>query len=151
MYRSRLTEHRATCTIRGWRFAGIALFLSSCTAFSAPHGYFTPQEAYDRAEALAGTTVTVRGKIEIVSSTCTLEGCPPGNPCCNGCYHQLGFRVDAYRSIRLAGGNSGCTGNSCQNTCPFIDPSKTYEVTGLLTMDTGQTVGLDISAWKAIR
>jgi hypothetical protein len=58
--------------------------------------------------------------------------------------------VDANRSLRLAGSNSGCTGNSCQNTCPFIDPSKTYEVTGLLTMDAGQTVGLDMSTGKDI-
>jgi hypothetical protein len=150
MYLTRLVGHRPTSSIRGWRFAGVALFLSSCTIFSAPHGYYMPQEAHDRAEALAGTTVTVRGKIEIVSSTCILEGCPPGNPCCNGCYHQLGFRVDAYHSLRLAGRNSGCTGNSCQNTCPFIDPSKTYEVTGLLRMDAGQTVSLDMSTWKAI-
>jgi hypothetical protein len=150
MYRIRPIGHRATDPIRGWRFAGFALFLSSCTVFSAPHGYYTPQEAYGSAEALAGTTVTVRGKIEIVSSTCTLEGCPPENPCCNGCYHQLGFRVDAYRSLQLAGSNSGCTGNSCQNTCPFIDPSKTYEVTGRLTMDAGQTVSLNMSTWKAI-
>jgi hypothetical protein len=126
------------------------LFLASCSAVPGIRGYCTPQEAYQNAGALNGRMVTVRGKVEIISSACTLEACPPGNPCCNGCYHQLGFRVDGQHVLRLAGEDSGCSGNSCSSRCPLFDPSRTYAVTGVLTDGGANPPSLEMDAWRIV-
>ena len=142
-------RHAAPAPIRSLLAAGV-LFLASCSALYGPHGTYTPAEACRKAADLDGRIVTVHGRIEIVSSVCTLEGCPPGNPCCNGCFHQLGFRVDDHRILSLLGRDAGCSGNSCLDACPFIDPSATYEVAGRFSWDGGSGCSLEMEQWGRI-
>jgi starvation-inducible outer membrane lipoprotein len=63
--------------------ASIALLLPACAAVPVLHGTYTPEELYRYAESLTGQTVTVRGKVEVVSLMCTEIACPAENPCCN--------------------------------------------------------------------
>jgi hypothetical protein len=124
------------------------LFLASCSALPGLGGYYTPQEAYQHASALDGKTITVRGKVEVVSSSCTLEVCPEGTPCCHGCYHQLGFNVDEHHNIHLTGEGSGCLGDSCHTECPSFNSSEIHEVTGTLTTRGGFTLELEMAEWR---
>jgi len=127
----------------------IALAVQSCMA-PAVKGYYTPEETYQNASVLVGRVITVKGKLEIVSSACTQAVCPPENPCCNSCNYQLGFRLDKYRSIYLHGINSGCPGNSCRAECRSIQPGKTYRITGNLRILAGIIYFLDLGQWEPI-
>jgi hypothetical protein len=122
------------------------LLLPACgAAFSRE--YYTPEEAYKNAAALAGREITIQGKIEIVTTACTESVCPPDNPCCNACYYQLGFRLDKSRSIGFSGRYSGCSGNSCQSSCPFLEPGDTYRITGVLHDQEG-IISIEVRNWQ---
>jgi hypothetical protein len=124
------------------------LYLASCSILPGARGYHTPQEALQNASALDGRIITVRGKVEVVSSSCTWEACPPENPYCNACYRQLGFRADENHPMYLTGEGFGCVTGSCQTECPSVDTSHTDEVTGKLAANGVYTVESEIIRWR---
>jgi hypothetical protein len=125
------------------------LLMQSCAA-AALKGYYTPAEALQNASALTGREITVQGKVEVVSISCTTAVCPPDNPCCNQCAYQLGFRLSTYRYIYFSGKYGGCSGNSCNAECQFLEPGKTYRVSGILRAPGTGLYYLEVDRWKPI-
>jgi hypothetical protein len=122
--------------------------LSSCSVAEI-RGYYTPEEAYQNASALAGRRIVIQGKVEIVSSMCTEVACPPDNPCCNECENRLGFHLAQYRSIYISGKDSACAGNSCRMECQGLQPGGIYQVTGVLRDQAG-IISFELQDWKTI-
>ena len=129
---------------------GILLFLQSCTLPSEIRGFYTPEEAFQNADTLAGRTITIRGKIEIVAGICTEEACPPDSPCCNSCYYSLGFKIDAFHSLYFSGEAASCGGDNCHVECAFLEEGGSYEITGRMWKDLGGLYYLELLDWKRI-
>lgn len=122
----------------------VSFGLSSCSLFPISVDV-TPAEVYANAGAWTGRRLTVLGKVEVISTACTLVGCPPDNPCCNRCSSRLGFRIDEWHSLELRGEGIGCGGDSCRQDCRPMQDGRVYRITGVL--DGREVYYINVESW----
>ncbi|MCP4642917.1 MAG: hypothetical protein GY851_20895 [bacterium] len=89
-----------------------------------------------------------RGKIvktRMRGPICTLKGCSPKAPCCNGCHVDVSLSdTPATGGLTLVGKGYGCSGTNCGLEC---NPTTGvhYEVTGVISMRTEERTEIKLT------
>jgi len=84
-----------------------------------------------------GFYIKIEAKVWMGSPTCTLQVCPPEDPCCNNCFAQLNIGTTTIPMVLLGDGLAiGCQGSECdfEQMCKPIVPGKWYWIWGMVDL-----------------